>query len=162
MDCRTARKLLEPWHDGLLPAPQRPGLEEHLHGCPACSEALQEIEELGALLSGGSVLALPGDLAVRIVREAAALEPPVRGHRSVAGPRLVTPWWLRTVAASAALVVVAAGVAAGLWAFSGEPRSQKPMPALAEWLPDEAFEADPRDPALDWVLTEAFGEEHAP
>ena len=43
MDCRETRTLLNAFHDGELPAADRPRVEEHLRGCTECSGLLADL-----------------------------------------------------------------------------------------------------------------------
>ena len=65
MKCSEVREYLSAWMDGEVPEGLRPGLGEHLAGCPVCQAELAVMERLDAALAGLTV-PVPVDLAVQV------------------------------------------------------------------------------------------------
>jgi anti-sigma factor RsiW len=98
MNCESARLFLDAHFDGELDAPEALRLEEHLAGCPVCSELRRENQVLRSALRQTDVRYRPGpDLDRKIHRALVA--------QSGFQVRETAKWF----AAAAAIVVCAAG-----------------------------------------------------
>ena len=86
MNCDRARQLLHPYLDRELAAPERRGVEEHLHTCVTCAAESARLEEVIDTVKAGGRHRLPPRLPSRV---RAALAADVL--RRATGPSW---WWL--------------------------------------------------------------------
>jgi anti-sigma factor RsiW len=80
VNCDRARQLLHPYLDRELAAPERRGVEEHLHTCVACAAETGRLEEVIAAVKAGGRDPLPPSLPSR-VRAALAADALTRATR---------------------------------------------------------------------------------
>lgn len=103
MNCDAARNLIDPFVAGTLAAADRLALEDHLAGCAACREALDDARALAPAAAALSrSIDPPHDLWPAISRRL-----PRRGGRR--------RWRLAALAAAAAIVLMAGSSALTLW-----------------------------------------------
>jgi hypothetical protein len=115
--CEHWRGLLALEVVGQLSDADRPGLEAHLDGCPACRAERHDLAAVGAMLSSASPLrsaepVVPphlSDAVVTRLRADARIDRRRRRQR------------LSVLSGAAAAVVMAAGVLAGLQPWAGSP-----------------------------------------
>jgi anti-sigma factor RsiW len=101
MDCKNAQTLIAGYLDQELDPVRSLEIEDHLHGCVACSQVYENHQVLSKGLRTGSVyFKAPTDLQKRIqrsVRQAAKAESP---------PRWLSWSWVRMAAPMAAAAIV--------------------------------------------------------
>jgi len=101
MDCKNAQTLIAGYLDQELDPVRSLEIEDHLHGCAACSQAYENHQVLNKSLRTGSIyFKAPPDLQKRIqysVRQAAKAESP---------PRWLSWSWVRMAAPMAAAAIV--------------------------------------------------------
>jgi anti-sigma factor RsiW len=68
MDCAEVRDLLHPYADNELPPQERRAVAVHLGDCPACAQALSQIEALRQQIGRAGTHALPAGLEARVRR----------------------------------------------------------------------------------------------
>jgi anti-sigma factor RsiW len=118
MQCDRARDLLGSYRDGELPAAERAAVAEHVATCHSCREILADYERLGRALTVGGRRSLPPGLAgaVRRALDDAEPQPASQQHRWLS----LTPDRARTLAARAAVLIIACGLSAGAsWMLAG-------------------------------------------
>jgi anti-sigma factor RsiW len=109
VNCDRARQLLHPYLDRELTAPERRGVEEHLHTCVACAAESARLEEVINAVKAGGRHPLPPRLPSR-VRGALAADALTRATRP--------PWrWLWQLASP--LAAAAFGFWIALTFFTG-------------------------------------------
>jgi anti-sigma factor RsiW len=109
VNCDRARQLLHPYLDRELAAPERRGVEEHLHTCVACAAESARLEEVIDAVKAGGRHPLPPRLPSR-VRVALAADV----LRRATGP---SRWWLWQLASP--LAAAAVGFWIALTFFAG-------------------------------------------
>ena len=115
VNCHTTQKLLDGYFDGELDLVRNVETEEHLRGCPGCTEAYQNRQALrSAVRATAPYFKAPAELEKRIwstVRQVAKAGP---------APRPVSWGWLGIAAAAAVVSVLAWTLAPRLRGPSGE------------------------------------------
>ena len=110
MNCRAFQQLIFDYIDGTLPESKRSAAEEHLAGCRACRDSVEQEQRLAeSLRSGFQQRVASLDLSPEFTQQVVGrVEPP---GLDVEAPRNVIrfPFSLR-VSAAAALVLVAFGI----------------------------------------------------
>jgi len=157
--CSKARKLLGEYIDGELPPAKREDLEKHVAGCPECSSRESLLRNLLSELASlpQQVLSPQQESRLRATL-ASSLARPSRdaylGHAPGGGRRAISRY-PATVAAAAAFLLLAAGLAYGLVsirAHSNKGEAGRPT-AMAETPETE------RGARLVQALVEPSGEE---
>jgi anti-sigma factor RsiW len=101
MDCKNAQTLIDGYLDRELDPVRSSEIEDHLRGCPACSQAYESHQVLSkGLRTGALYFNAPRDLQNRVqraVRQAAKAESP---------PRRLSWSWVRMAAPMAAAAIV--------------------------------------------------------
>jgi anti-sigma factor RsiW len=120
--------------DGLLPAPERARVEEHLAGCPECRAVVEGCCAIAAALSGLPPPAPPEDFTDRVMTRIDDRE------RRVARERRTAAIVLASAAAAAVALTLAAGPAAWAPVLS---RVGDLTGAAATWLRIGADVAEP-------------------
>ena len=144
MDCPLTRTLLDAYLDGELDAMRSSEIEDHLHGCPSCSQSCDENQTIRRALKTESIyFKAPVDLRKRVrsaVRQAAKAEEPTRWF-SLSWFRMAAPM------AAAALVLMV------LLPFTHGPSSD-------DRLIDEAIANHVRSLMADHLADVASTDEH--
>jgi hypothetical protein len=140
MHCPDERTLTA-FTDGELAPSQAGDVEQHLAGCRACAEAVQDLRQLNAL--GRSALAL-------IPVTPTAVRPARRPAARIQSGRLRFSWGLAGVAAAAAAVFA---VVAARWLVTGPPAGGRDRVGVVGTTTPIAVrhgeEATPSPPLLD-------------
>jgi anti-sigma factor RsiW len=137
MNCATVQELLNRYHDAELEPAARAEVEHHLSACPACREALAQLEGVAGLWAARKTPPVPEGFAERVMRQARRRTVPQPTSRWSDWP-LLRWWWEQSAAmrAAAAAVVVAglvAGSVLGLSNSSAKTSAQtKPASAVTE------------------------------
>lgn len=102
MECKSAQTLIDGYLDNELDLVRNMEMEDHLHGCIACSQTYRDQRAIrDALRSPGLYFRPPDELRQRVqrsLRQAAAVREPSRR----------TPWqWIRIASPLAAAAVIA-------------------------------------------------------
>lgn len=144
MDCADARMLLGPAADGELDLMTSVALARHVHICPACASARDDMGSLKAVLATTPYYRAPSELAERVRRSIGSREraPEARRH-----PRW-TSWALTAVAASLLLSVGLVG-----WIRSGATNHE-------EALVEEVIAAHVRSLMADHLLDVTSSDRH--
>lgn len=126
MRCIAVRKQLNRYLDTELAPGAREVVERHLSACPACREALAQLQGVAGLWTALKTPPVPERFAARVMQEARKRTPskPQRAGSSWPLPRW---WWEQSLAmraGAAAMVVV--GVFAGAF-LSGSFSSSRPL-----------------------------------
>lgn len=150
MDCLETRTALTAFHDGELPAVDRPRVEEHLRGCPECATLLVDL----ARVDRAAGVPDPGPaywerfnarLMDRVEREADG--PKVATLRPKGGWMRQQLRYLVPAAAAAALVVVVVrygGMNPGAPIPSAPPAVGEPSPPVSQEPRRTRSESEPR------------------
>ena len=96
MNCRETMELLGAYHDGELELARSLEVESHVHDCPACTEELQRLEAVSAVVKQAPYYAAPESLRARLAA------PP-------APPRQARWPWVLVAAAACVVAFVAIG-----------------------------------------------------
>jgi anti-sigma factor RsiW len=128
MDCAQFLQMVSAYADGELEGAARAGVETHLHDCPNCSMALDNLNALKAGMRDASLIYnAPGGLQNRInaMLDKAAVRP-------AAKPSVRHLLTLRHLAGSVAAVAVLAIGAGIYWAVTTAPQRHLEAEAVAD------------------------------
>ncbi len=108
MKCSQAQELLSAFHDGELQEEARQQIEEHLSGCPTCSERLHELREISIATRRLDDPQPPDDLWISLEKQLNKGLQPATDSRL--GRQRKTPAWTVAVTSVATLILVATAI----------------------------------------------------
>lgn len=111
MKCSQIRQRLSQYVDDELGPDEKNGFMAHVQGCPACREALEEIQSVHQLFAFAERFEAPGGFAARVM-----------AHLAEAEETAFSRWWrlltgrsifVRTVEVTFALLILLIGIISG-------------------------------------------------